>query len=219
MFEEKDYLMKMVKEFTAAISRIAGLKDEKNVEESQEVLNETLKSFTDLDIKVIEALPYDILIHKISGNTINSEKHLMLSELLTYQADIYDLKGETLRAKNLYRKNLNMMLNVLVEQNNPIAEQHNNKIDELLEKIGWFNLPKESKVLLFQYYELIQNYGKAEDVLFNLLKTDKQNDAVLRQGIAFYERLTKKDPAELLEGNLPMDEVFEGLETLKKYKK
>ncbi|WP_088225413.1 DUF6483 family protein [Desulfosporosinus sp. FKB] len=219
MFEEKDYLMKMVKEFTAAISRIVGLKAEKNVEESQEVLNETLKSFTDLDIKVIEALPYDILIHKISGNTINSEKHLMLSELLTHQADIYDLKGETLRAKNLYIKSLNMMFNVLVEQNNPIAEQHNNKVDELLEKIGWFNLPKESKVLLFQYYELIQNYGKAEDVLFNLLKTDEQNDAVLRQGIAFYERLTQIDPAELLEGNLPMDEVFEGLETLKQYQK
>ncbi|WP_088186623.1 DUF6483 family protein [Desulfosporosinus sp. FKA] len=218
MFEEKDYLMKMVKEFTAAISKLAGLKAEKNTEESQEVLNDTLKYFTDLDIKVIEALPYDILIHKISGNTINSEKHLMLSELLKQQADIYELKGETLRAKNLYIKSLNMMLNVLMEQNDPISEP-NNKVDELLEKIEWHNSPKESKVSLFQYYELIQNYGKAEDVLFNLLKTDEQNDAVLRQGMAFYKRLSQKDPAELQKGNLPMDEVFEGLETLKQYKK
>ncbi|KLU64197.1 hypothetical protein DEAC_c38300 [Desulfosporosinus acididurans] len=218
MFEEKDYLMKMVKEFTAAISKLAGLKAEKNTEESQEVLNDTLKYFTDLDIKVIEALPYDILIHKISGNTINSEKHLMLSELLIQQADIYELKGETLRAKNLYIKSLNMMLNVLMEQKDPISES-NNKVDELLEKIGWHNLPKESKLLLFQYYELIQNYGKAEDVLFNLLKTDEQNDAVLRQGMAFYKRLSQKDPVELQKGNLPMDEVFEGLETLKQYKK
>ena len=79
MFEEKDYFMKMIKEFTTAIGRIMGLKAENKIEESQEVLSETLKYFTDLSMEVIEALPYEILIHKVSGSRqINTEKYLML---------------------------------------------------------------------------------------------------------------------------------------------
>ena len=35
-------------------------------------------------------------------------------------------------------------------------------------------------------------------------------------GIAFYERLINKDQTELQKGNLPIDEVLEGLAKLKK---
>lgn len=219
MFEDKDYLMKMIKEFTTAIGRIMGLKAENKIEESQEVLSDTLKHFTDLDIKVIEALPYNILIHKVSGNRmINTEKHFMLGELLVQQADIYETKGEKSRAKNLYLKSLNIMINVLLNDDTPVSEQNKDKVNELIEKIGWFNVPNESKLLLLQYYELVKNYAKAEDVLFNLLETNEANNDILAKGMAFYERLINKDKAELEKGNLPIDEVLEGFANLKEYK-
>ncbi len=219
MFEEKDYFMRMVKEFTTAIGRIMGLKAENKIEESQEVLSETLKHFTNLNKEVIEALPYEILIHKVSGSRqINTEKCLMLGELLTQQADIYETKGEKSRARNLYLKNLNIMINVLVNDDNSVLKQNQDKVNELIEKIGWFNVPNESKLLLFQYYELTKNYAKAEDVLFTLTGTSEANNDILSKGIAFYERLINKDQAELEKGNLPIDEVLEGLSNLKEYK-
>lgn len=181
MFEEKDYLMKMIKEFTNAIAKIAGLKAENKIEESQEVLSETLKHFTDLDMKVIEALPYDILIHKIGGNTVNSEKYLMLSELLVQQAEIYEIRGEKSRANNLLAKSLNIMLNILLNDNNPISESNVVKVNEVVDKLGWYNLPNESELLLFQYYESTQSYAKAEDVLFHLLKSDENNKDILKK--------------------------------------
>jgi len=78
MFEEKDYIMKIIRQFTNAIAKIMGLKAENKIEESQEVLSEILKQFTGLNIEVIETLPNDILIHKASGNRlISTEKCLV----------------------------------------------------------------------------------------------------------------------------------------------
>ncbi|MDR3602043.1 MAG: DUF6483 family protein [Desulfosporosinus sp.] len=220
MFEEKDYFMKMVKEFATAIGKIIGLKSENKIEESQGVLSETLKYFTGLDKEVVEALPYEILIHKVSGSRqLNLEKCLMLGELLTQQADIYEIKLEKPRARSLYLKSLNILINGLLDDDTSVSEQNQEKVNELIEKTGLFNLPDESKLLLFQYYELTKNYAKAEDVLFNLIETVEAKNDILAKGISFYERLINKDQAELEEGNLPIVEVLEGLANLKGYKK
>jgi hypothetical protein len=219
MFEEKDYFMKMIEEFTTAIGRIMGLKAENKIEESQEVLSETLKYFTDLSMEVIEALPYEILIHKVSGSRqINTEKYLMLGELLIQQADIYETKGEKTRAKNLYLRSMNILIDSLLNDEDLVSEQSQDRVNELIEKTGWFNVPNKSKLLLFQYYELTKNYAKAEDVLFNLVEANGTSNDIWAKGIAFYERLINKDQAELEKGNLPIDEVREGLTNLKEYK-
>src|SRR5665647_3630159 len=129
MFEEKDYFMKMIKQFAEASGKIMGLKAENKIEESQAVLSETFKYFTDLNKEVIEALPYEILIHKVSGSgQMNSEKRLMLAELLAQQADIYVAKGEKPRARNLYLKSLNILLDALLNDDNVASEENMNKV-------------------------------------------------------------------------------------------
>lgn len=219
MFEEKDYLMRIVKQFTTAIGKIMGLKAENKIEESQEVIRDTLKYFTDLKIEVIETLPYDILIHKVSGSRlINAEKYLMLGELLIQQADIYETKGEKSRARNLYTKSLNIKIDILLNDDNLVSEQNLDSVNKLIDKIGLFNLPTESKLLVFRYYVLAENYAKAEDMLYNLLETNGPNKEILRKGIEFYEKLINIDHDKLERGNLPIDEVLEGLANLKEYK-
>ena len=215
MFEEKDYIMKIIQQFTNAVARIMGLKAENKIEESQVVLTDTLKDFTGLNTEILEALPYEILLQRVSGQT-NSEKSLILAELLYQQADIYEIKGELSRARNLYLKNANIMINVLLKGDNSVLEQNQDKVNELIEKIGLLNVPRESLLLLFQYYELTTEYAKAEDVLFELMDKTEANKDLVAKGIAFYERLLNKDQADLQKGNLPMDEVLEGLGNLKR---
>ena len=215
MFEEKDYIMKIIQQFTNAVARIMGLKAENKIEESQVVLTDTLKDFTGLNTEILEALPYEILLQRVSGQT-NSEKSLILAELLYQQADIYEIKGELSRARNLYLKNANIMINVLLKGDNSVLEQNQDKVNELIEKIGLLNVPRESLLLLFQYYELTTEYAKAEDVLFELIEKAEANKDLVAKGIAFYERLLNKDQADLQKGNLPMDEVLEGLGNLKR---
>ena len=215
MFEEKDYIMKIIQQFTNAIARIMGLKAENKIEESQVVLTDTLKDFTGLNTEILEALPYEILLQRVSRQT-NSEKSLILAELLYQQADIYELKGELSRARNLYLKNANIMINVLLKGDNSVLEQNQDKVNELIEKIGRLNVSRESLLLLFHYYELTKDYAKAEDVLFELIDKSEANKDLVAKGIAFYERLLNKDQADLQKGNLPMDEVLEGLGNLKR---
>jgi len=217
MFEEKDYIMKIIRQFTNAIAKIMGLKAENKIEESQEVLTDTLKDFTGLNKEVLESLPYEILIRKVSGSRqTNTVKSLVLAELLNQQAEIFEIRGELSRAKNLYLKSLNIMINVILNEDNSILEQNQDKVNALIEKIKQFEVPKESKLLLIQYYELTQSYAKAEDVLFELIDKTEANTDLLTIGIAFYERLINKDQTELQKGNLPIDEVLEGLAKLKK---
>ncbi|CAA7601336.1 Hypothetical protein DEACI_2002 [Acididesulfobacillus acetoxydans] len=219
MFEEKDYFMKIVQQFSTAIGRIMGLKAENKIEESQDVLNETLTNFTGLSREVLEVLPYEILIQKVSGSRrTNTEKCLMLAELLSQQADIYEFEGKMSKAKNLYLKSLNIMISVTFDHNDELLEQNREKGSELLKKIGKSELPKESKLLLFKYYENVKDYAKAEDVLFELMDADEVNDDLLAQGTAFYKRLVKREPIELEKGNLPLDEVLEGLANLDEYR-
>lgn len=218
MFEEKDYLTKMIEEFRGAIGKIIGLKAQNRIDESQEVLAETLKTFTNLDKEVLEALPYEILIHKVSGPKQNSERCLMLGELLKQQGDIYQLGGEEARARNSYLKSLNIIIYGLLKDDNLLTQQIQDSVDELTENIGWFKASDETKLLLFQYYELIKNYAKAEDVLFSLIDKTQVNEDLLDKGKAYYKRLLNKDPLELEEGNLPYNEVLEGLAAIEKYR-
>lgn len=219
MFEQKDYIMRMVRQFTVAIARIMGLKAENKIEESQKVINDTLKYFTDLNIDILEALPYEILIHKVSGGRqIHSQKCLMLSELLTQQADIYEISGDMSRARNLYQKSLNITINALLNASSTLLEQNQNKVEELIEKMGRHDFSNESNLLLFKYFENMKYYSKAEDLLFNMIDSNKETNDILDMGIAFYERLINIDQPELVEGNLPKDEVLEGLATLKGFR-
>ena len=215
MFEEKDYIMKIIQQFTNAVARIMGLKAENKIEECQEVLTDTLKDFTGLNKEVLEALPYEILLQRVSGQT-NSEKSLVLAELLSQQADIYEIKREMSRARNLYLKSLNIIINVILNGDNSVLGQNQDKVNELIEKIGRLDVPRDSKLLLFQYYELTTDYAKAEDVLFELIDKTEANKDLLAKGIAFYERLINKDQTDLQKGNLPLDEVLEGLANLKR---
>ena len=216
MFEEKDYIMKMIQQFTNAIARIMGLKAENKIEESQEVLTDTLKGYTGLNNEVLEALPYEILVQKVSGSRqTNTVKSLVLAELLNQQAEIYEIKGEMSRSRNLYLKSLNIMINAILNGDNSVLEQNEDNSNELIEIIGRFDVPKESALLLFHYYELTKNYAKAEDVLFELIDEAEVNNDLLARGIAFYERLINIDQTELQKGNLPIDEVLEGLANLK----
>ena len=220
MFEEKDYIMKMIRQFTNAIARIMGLKTENKIEESQKVLTDTLKDFTGLNKEVLEALPYEILIQKVSGSSqINTVKCLVLAELLNQQADIYGINGEASRARNLYVKSLNVMINVILLGDNSVLEQNQDKVNELIDKIGRFKVPKESALLLFQYYELNKNYAEAENLLLELIDKTEANNDLLAKGIAFYERLINTAQADLEKGNLPIDEVLEGLANLNEYRK
>src|SRR6266571_4710669 len=93
------------------------------------------------------------------------------------------------------------------------------EVEGLLDKLVDYELSAEIKVQLFQYFERTGRYSRAEDVLFELLEVDDQENepesSLVDRGIAFYERLLRKKDTELVAGNFSWEEAREGLAQLK----
>jgi len=66
---------------------------------------------------------------------------------------------------------------------------------------------------VFRYYERMGRYDRAEDVLYEILEVKPEFS---NEGVQFYERLLKRSDEELVKGNLPRDEVLEGMQEMKK---
>jgi hypothetical protein len=208
----------MIEQFAKVLAAIVGLKASKNIEETQKVLNEALYDFTGLSNETIEKLTYKDLIKLVSGfKEPHVEKCYILAELLKARADIYLSLDDFDRSSDLYLKSFNIYVETMLTSHSSYLNPNYATIDEIISRLV-HPMPYETQWLLFQYYEKTKKYGKAEDVLY-LLEQEYKEARVLSEGIAFYRRLSEKEHGELAQGNLPIDEVKEGLTMLLKKSK
>ena len=63
---------------------------------------------------------------------------------------------------------------------------------------------------LMQHYELLGEYGRAEDMLFRLIQFEDQKRPVLELPNAFFQRLEGLPDEVLVAGNLPRAEIEAG---------
>ncbi|AVQ44927.1 DUF6483 family protein [Clostridium botulinum] len=81
------------------------------------------------------------------------------------------------------------------------------------EKIGSTDL---FKIILNKlFYE--GNYDKAEDLIFEELEKNDSPE-VYEISVEFYNALLKKSDEELNEGNFARDEIYQGLDDIKRFK-
>ena len=199
---QRDYIMRMIAQLSAVLAKVIGLKSADKIEEKQQVLNEALHDFTGLSEATIERLSYRDLINLVGGDKeISPEKCYMLAELLKAKADIYFGLGDMERSFGLYLKSFNIYVKVMLSNNSIYMEPNQSTIDQTINRIKQFQIPYETQILLFHYYERIMKYDKAEDVLFELLDRDTHRSVILSEGVAFYERLKGKSSEELGKGN------------------
>lgn len=213
---KKDYIMRMIEQFTNVVAKIMGLKAADKFEEIHLVLNEALYDFTGLSESALERLSYKDLINLVSGfEEINTVKCFILAELLKEKADTFASLGDVDQSNNLYIKSFNINVEVMLSNQSASLEPDYDTIDQTIDKIKQIPLPYETQTLRLRYYEKMMKYDKAEDLLFELLDQGADKKTVLAEGIAFYERIMKLKPEELEKGNLPLDEVLEALEIFK----
>lgn len=216
----KDYIMRMIEQLVRGIALIMGLKDENRLEECADALTDTLRKFYGLNDQSADNLPWrDLMAVASLGGLPDGEKCALLAQLIKEKADLSGLGGNKELAARLYFKALNIYISALIADNFLVVAEHTGKIDELVHLVSPYALPAETQLLLLQHYELTGRYGKAEDMLYELMKSQDDVHYMLEQGRAFYLRLLGKGDAELANGNLPRNEVEEGLNNLVSYDK
>ncbi|MGI1659699.1 MAG: DUF6483 family protein [Desulfitobacterium sp.] len=209
---QKDYLMRMIEQFTNFVAKIMGLKVSGAIEEVHQELNGALLQYTGLSEEALRRLSSKDILHLLGGSDeFTFKKRLMFAELLKLKADAYFDSGSKEQSYDLYLKSFHIYVETVLSTKESHLRPDFDLINEMINRLEHFFIPYETKALLFRYYERVGEYGKAEDELFELLDKNMHRSQALSEGKNFYLRLIEKSPEELVKGNLPLNEVQEGL--------
>ncbi len=210
----KDYILRLAERFGRMLAIVMHLRKYNQHEEALITIDEMFYSSTGLTTGFINASSEETLLTLLSPlGTLNIEKCLWIALLLKEEGAIYDELGQQDESYFRYLKSLNLFLIVLLDTHDLVEMDVPTIIDELLQLLDEFELPQLTKMRLFRYEEMNGNYAKAEDMLFEIVENDEQpvEPETIEQGIAFYQRLLRKNDADLAAGNFTRTEVEEGL--------
>lgn len=207
----KDYILRFAERIGRSLAIILGLREYNKHEEALIYIDDLLLQSTGLTSTFINSLPNELLLQTLSPlGTLNIEKSLWIASLLKAEGEIHEEKGDSNSAYYRYQKALLLFLAVLQQEPALIRSEFADQIEELLQQLSAYELPTAIKQQLFHYFDLTGQYGRAEDMLFEVLEADHNNTPLIEQGKAFYQRLLKKHDADLIAGNLSREEVQEG---------
>jgi len=207
----KDYILRMAEKFGRALAIILHLREYNKYEEALLYVDDQLLQATGLTSSFINSVSDEMLIQAISPlGVLSVEKCLWIAVLLKAEGEIYEEQAKTNESYYRYVRSLRLYLLLLPHEASLQDSNLANDIQELLNKLGEYELPIEIQEKLFSYYENVGKYDKAEDVLFDVLDTHSANGEMIERGRAFYTRLQARSDVELLMGNLSRTEVAEG---------
>lgn len=212
---QRDYLLRIIEQLTAVMMRVVLQIEAKNYAKALIEIELAYQTLLRVDPSRIQQMTTDELIDWLqSDGRFDVEKSLVIAELLREEAKIRELEsGFDDSIFELLIKSFYLYVETMMNDGRFDLHEYADKIDSVVQKIIKYELPLNVQSKLFQYYEQSGSFDKAEDILHELVNQQYPN--TLAEGTAFYTRLLDKSDADLLAGNLPRDEVKDGLVQLR----
>lgn len=185
-----------------------------NTKEAFDYINKELKSLVGLNINTIDTISFQSVKDIVSrDNESNAEKYIALGSLLRYQGYLYDNGSDNASTVHYYNKSI-QAFNEGLKKDKTIEGSYREDMEIVLEALSKYELSISENEIILEAYELLGAYDKAEDTLYYMMHKDKKNAEIIDIGIDFYLRLKDLPEEELIKGNLPIEEVLEGLGNL-----
>lgn len=211
---ERDYIMRQIEQLASVLVRIFKLKDGRHFEEAEIEISKTGKLLLGFELELLRDMSPASIIELFKRNdNVSSGKYIIAAELFKEQGEIDELQEKPGESYTAYLKATILFLEGIIESKEYHTKGYFDKVFFLLKKIKPDVLSVTSKSKLFKFYQLTNKYAEAENVLYNLI--DLRKPGIVEEGIAFYTNLLAKSEDELNEGELPKEEVEEGLQKLK----
>ena len=213
---EKDYLMRMIQQLAIVLAKILFNKDISNYDLALEEIDDAFKSLLGWDTDFTTSLTSLELFEKlelIEGK--HWEKCLVAAELINQEAQVYELKrGYSPLITDLYKKAFLFYLQVIENEQNYNTERCFRNLEYIANILLEEDLPVDFKYSLCKYFELSDQFDRAENIYYELL--DEKESGAKEKIKDFYTRLLARTDAELEAGNLPRNEILEGQRHLTK---
>ncbi len=211
---ERDYIMRMINMMIAMLVRMIGYKNKKEYPEALLDIQATGRTLLGIDRTLVDQFSVHQLMQLFGSDlSVAVPKSYVLGVLLKEEAEIRELMSDTAVAEGIYRKSLSLLIETYLSSGEPVEPRHLELTDAILEKLSRHPHPPDILERIFRYEEAMGRYADAENALYALLDV---HTGFLHEGIAFYERLLKMPDEKLAAGNLPRDEVLEGMGNLKR---
>ncbi len=204
----------MISQLAAVLSEVLFHKKAQQLEEARGGIRTGVKSLLGFDLDLLHSFSDAQILELLnSSGELDAAKCYAAAMLLKEEAAIDALENKKAESVNTTAKALSMMLELLLSDIAPLPATLGSEADALIETILPYELPLHVEEKVFRYYELTRRYGKAEDILFELVERSRQFG---KEGVKFYERLLQKPDGELRAGNLPRGEAEESAAELHK---
>lgn len=206
---ERDYIMRMIQMLTNALAQILFFKKGAQYTEALHDIQTVGEKIIGMKWELLKKLSDAQIVELLSTDQdLGTPKLYVAGVLLKEEGEIDRLAGRTDDAVQKFATGLSLLTESYVTAQGAMTPDHSAAIESLVASLDRYEIPFHIKKRLFPFYELIGYYGKAEDVLFDLVEAD---EAFVTVGIEFYSRISKKSDEELLKGNLPRAEIEDGV--------
>lgn len=218
MRKESDFFMRIINQFAGAIGRAISLALGGHLHDSEIVIEQATTELLKLTPTGVTALSDEDLLATLQLNSQIAwqAKAIVLASLLHQDAAIKLARGEEGASFARRLKALGLMLSVSAGEWE--LPDYAPTVDELVETVAEFQLPASTNARLFAFYQQQGQYDLAENVLFDWLESELEDDGAgidpVAAGIDFYRALQGKDDQTLMGGGLPREEVDAGLSEL-----
>ncbi len=217
---QKEWLARQLEMLSALSAQVLLLRRTGDDKAAQALIDDACRELFGLEPGLMALMPEEFLIDKArSGNRIDGHRALALAALLRERAGTGDAINsspqEDASRQALLRRSVAVFLACAEDGTLPPDHEQIYDIHQALNGIDYETLTPELKYRLFHYFEDAGQYAEAENVLFDLIESSPAPQALIAEGIAFYEWLLEQDDADLAAGNLPRDEVNESLARLR----
>lgn len=102
---KRDYLVKQFEEFGKVMAVLFGLKKDGNFPEYLDLINESVKKYTQTELEFVESIDDDQLMTILSTEKkLNDEQLKILADLMYEKAEYYLHQCQELDATNCYKK-------------------------------------------------------------------------------------------------------------------
>ena len=205
----------MIQQLAQAIGRLTARARTEDPAVVHAEVDEALKDLTGLDFDVLESLPLAAVLQVLEADSEpNPARILAIAECSFVRARLADATDQIDTALRARVMALTLYLETFTLFRHEALAQAETRAEELLTDLEAIDLPRDTVLRLFRYRSATGRFAEAENALFHLVERDVANAAVIEEGLAFYRRLLDLDNAQLEAGDLPRDEVIDGMAEL-----
>jgi hypothetical protein len=206
-----DYIIRIIEQFANFLWAIIFNKKAQNYDLALKKIEETYNGLLHLNANKLKNLSsIEIIKNNTYKNVLDKDNIEIISNLLFEEADIIERKdGLNIVSFEYYKKSMELFF-VLFNENETKNFQKN--IDEIITKLVNYEIDSEMEYKIYKYYVKRKLYGKAEDKLYQLLENNYQN--IKDEIKMFYMKLLERDDSDLENGNLPRNEIINGIKEL-----